>query len=235
MARTASVTHFVAVSDLSNPLTSQEGILLEVAGKGGDTPKNRARALEIAHQMWERGEIAADKFPDGLTQDNIFYIPSDSPHLQFPHPAKDSQKLPPIIQGAQEIVELTKLQLEVQQIAQEAQPYLPIIQAVLERTRPLTAEERELVQDKRFAKTLERLAATIAEQEHYRENCAKYGKLILNAITWQLNKGVKEPTQTQKKSSPKRGIRSVGSVGSVGRQEEQRSRGAGEQGKQRKN
>jgi hypothetical protein len=198
MARMTSVAHFVAISDLSKPLTSQEGILIEVAAKGGDSPKNRAKALEIAQQMWERGEIAADEFPDGLTQDNIVYVPPDSPHLREPQALPSSRKLPPIVRGAQEIIELVKLQLAVQQIAQEAEPYFPIILSVLERTRSLTAEEQELVQDKRFAKTLEKLATTIADQENYRENCAGYGKLILNALAWQLNKGVKEPTQTKK-------------------------------------
>jgi hypothetical protein len=201
MARIASVTHYVAVSDLSKSLKDREGILIEVPGKGGDTPQNKAKALEIAHQMWEKGEIAAEQFPDGLTHENIFYVPIDSPQLQQQKTLKTSQKTPPIVQGAQEIIELTKLQLEIQQIAGEAEPYLPIIQAVLERTRPLTAEEKELVQDKKFAKTLEKLAVTIVEQENYQANCSGYGKLILNALTWQLNKGVKEPTQPKKRAS----------------------------------
>jgi hypothetical protein len=200
----ASVTHFVAVSDLRKPLTSQEGILIEVAGRGGDSPQNRAKALEIAHQMWEKGEIEADKFPDGLTQDNIFYVAPDSPQVQLPSPAKTAHKVPPIIQGAQEIIELTKLQLEIQEIAQDAEVYLPIIQAVLERARPLTAKERQLAQDKRFAKTLEKLAAAIAQQEYYRETHSKYGKLILNALTWQLNKEVRGASQNKKPSRPRK-------------------------------
>jgi hypothetical protein len=200
MTRTSSVTHFVAISDRSQPLKAQEGILIEVPGKRGDTPQNRAKALEIAHQMWQRGEIEADKFPDGLGAENLVYVPPDSLPEQLPQASPKLEQMPPIVQGAQEIVELTKLQLEVQQLAQEAEVYLPIIQAVLERTRPLTIKEKELVQDKRFAKTLERLAATIAKQEQYREKGVKYGQLILNAITWQLNKGIKAPTQAKKLS-----------------------------------
>jgi hypothetical protein len=200
MARTSSVTHFVAISEFSQPLRFQEGILIEVAGRGGDTPKNRAKALEIAHQMWQKGEIEADKFPDGLGEENIVYVPPESPPGQLTQTVPVSEKMPPIVQGAREIVELTKLQLEVQQVAEEASVYLPIIQAVLERTRPLTPEEKGSVQDKRFAKTLEKLAATIAKQEQYREKGVKYGQLILNAINWQLNKGVKVPTPTKKTS-----------------------------------
>lgn len=200
MTTTSSVTHFVAVSALSQPLKAQEGILIEVARKGGDTPHNRARALEIAHQMWQKGEIEADKFPDGLTQENIIYVPPESLDGKLSPTSPEQEKIAPIVQGAQEIVELTKLQLEVQQIASEAEIYLPIIQAVLDRTRPLSAQEKEVVQDKRFAKTLERLAATIAKQEQYREQGTKYAQMILNAITWQLNKGIKVPTQRKKTS-----------------------------------
>lgn len=191
MAKTSSVTHFVAVSDLSKPVANQEGILIEVEGKGGDNQKNRAKALEILNQMWEKGEIEADKFPDGLTQENIFYVPANSPHLQSPQALKEAQKLLPVVQGAQEIIQLTKLQIEVQQAAEEAEPYVPIIQAVLERTRPLTAEEKDLAKDKKYGKTLEKLGAAIAGQEEYQENCTGNGNLILNAIAWQLNQGVK--------------------------------------------
>lgn len=199
MTRQATVTHFVAVSDLSQPATSQEGILIEVTGRGGDTPGNRAKALAIAQKKWETGEIAAEKFPEGLTLENIAYVPPESAaSVQKP------PKLPPLIQGAQEILELTKLQLEVQQIAVEAEPYLPIIQAVLQGTRPFTAKEKELVQDKHFSKTLERFAATLTKQEQYRDNSPGYGKLVLNALAWQLGKGVKEPAQTQKKRQPVR-------------------------------
>ena len=47
-----------------------------------------------------------------------------------------------MVQGAQEIIKLTKLQIEVQDAASEAAPYIPIVEAVLDRTRPLTPEER---------------------------------------------------------------------------------------------
>jgi hypothetical protein len=216
MTRTPSTTHYVAVSDFSKPLAEQEGILIQVEGRGGDNHRNRTKALEIVQQMWQKGDIEADKFPDGLTQDNILYVPPDSPNLQSPRRLKKSPQVPPIVQGAQEIIELTKLQLEVQEAAEEAEPYLPIIHAILERTRPLTAEEKELVKDKKYAKTLEKLGTIIAEQENYRETGTKYASLILNAIAWQLNKGVKElipakktaqkrkpPTTTRRKTSNK--------------------------------
>lgn len=207
MTRTSSTINYVAVSDFAKPLAEQEGILIEVEGRGGDNLRNRAKALEIAHQMWEKGDIEPDKFPDGLTQENILYVPPDSPNLQSPQTLKKSPKLPPIVQGAQEIIQLTKLQLEVQEVAEEAEAYLPIIHAVLERTRPLTSEEKELVRDKKYAKTLEKLATMIAEQENYRETGTKYASLILNAIAWQLNKGVKDlinpKKRTQKRKSPR--------------------------------
>lgn len=220
MARRSSVTHFVAVSDRSQPLGGQEGILIEVAGKGGDTPQNRARALEIAHQMWQSGEIEADKFPDGLDDGNIIYVPPESSLSISQSPGK----IPPIVRGAQEVVELTKLQLEVQQAAQEAEVYLPIVQAVLERTRPLTSEEKELVQDRRFAKTLEKLAASIAKQEDYRERGMKYAPLILNAMTWQLNKGIESPARGPKRSRSK-SVRSKGSQKAASQSRVRRSRG----------
>jgi hypothetical protein len=137
------------------------------------------------------GEIAQEKFPDGLNQENIFYVPPDSSRLKTTPVTKEVVNLPPIVQGAQEIVELTKLQLEVQEAAAETEPYLPIIEAILERTRPLTAEEKELAKDKKYGKTLERLGEAVAKQEDYRENCTGQGKLILNVVAWQLSQGVK--------------------------------------------
>ena len=68
MAKTPAVSHFVAVSDLNKPAAEQEGILVEVVGTG-DTKKNRAKALEIVQEMWEKEEIDVNRFPDGLTPD----------------------------------------------------------------------------------------------------------------------------------------------------------------------
>ncbi|OKH24918.1 hypothetical protein NIES593_06825 [Hydrococcus rivularis NIES-593] len=148
MARRKTITHFVAVSDINQPADEQEGILIEVEGKEGDTLQNRTQALEILQQMWERGEIEADKFPDGMTAEHLFYVPPESSRLQKSQVPQKTDILAPVIQGAQEIVQLTKLQLEVQEAAEEAFTYVPIIQSVLEKTRPLTAEEKELVKDK---------------------------------------------------------------------------------------
>lgn len=195
MARRKTVTHFVAVSDINQPADEQEGILIEVKGKEGDPLQNRTKALEILQQMWERGEIEADKFPDGMTAEHLFYVPPESSRLQKSQVPQKTDILAPVIQGAQEIVQLTKLQLEVQEAAEEAFTYVPIIQSVLEKTRPLTAEEKELVKDKKYGKTIERLGAAIAEQENYRERCTGNGTLILNAIAWQLDRGVKSPTE----------------------------------------
>ncbi|NJK50780.1 hypothetical protein HC931_24090 [Candidatus Gracilibacteria bacterium] len=187
MARRKSVTHFVAVSDLSQPATKQEGVLIEIEGKGGDTPQNREKALEILQQMWEKGEIESDKFPDGMTQDHLFYVPPESSRLQEEAQTNEqTDSLTPIVQGAQEIIQLTKLQIEVQEAAEEASPYVPIIQAVLERSRPLSVEEKELAKDKKYGKTLERLGIAVAQQEDYREHCTGNANLILNAIAWQL-------------------------------------------------
>ena len=193
MPRRKAVTHFVAVSDLSQSPTKQEGILVEVEGRGGDTPTNRGRALEILQQMWEKGEIASDKFPDGLTQEHIFYVPPESIPQGKTQEVSKQKSVPPIVQGAQEIIQMTKLQLEVQEVAEEAAPYLSIIQAVWERSRPLNGEERELAKNKNYGKTLEKLGTTIAKQEEYRQQSPGYGKLIINALSWQLNQGVKTP------------------------------------------
>ena len=192
MVKTQNVSQFVAVSDLSKPANEQEGILVEVKGAGGDTEKNRAKALELVRQMWEQEEIEADLFPDGITSEHIFYVPAISPSNKSLNGNKNNQSLSPIVEGAQEIIQLTKLQLEAQEASEQAQPYVPIIQVILDRTRPLTTEEKELAKDKKYGKTIEKLGTVIAHQEEFQANCSGNGVLILNAIAWQLNHGIKE-------------------------------------------
>lgn len=199
MGRRKSVNHFVAVNDLSQPAEVQEGIMVEVGGLEGDTPQNRTKALEILGQMWEKGEIESSQFPNGLSDENIFYVPVSAHKGEGNEDVKESPKLPPIVQGAQEIVQLTRLQLEVQDLAEEAAPYVPIIQAILERSRPLTVEEKEIVKDKKYGKTLEKLGLSIAEQDDYHEHCTGQASLILNVIAWQLSQGVKM-TNTEKEN-----------------------------------
>lgn len=193
MAKTPAVTHFVAVSDLSKPADEQEGILVEVLGTG-DTKKNRAKALEIVQEMWEKEEIDVDRFPDGLTPDHIFYVPSDSSQVKSSKAMSEDRELP-IVQGAREIIQLTKLQLEVQEASEQAEQYVPIIKVVLERSRPLTAEEKELAKDKKYGKTIEKLGSVVAEQEEFQASCTGNGNLVLNAISWQLNRGVEPQKQ----------------------------------------
>ncbi len=187
MIKTKAVSYFVAVSDISQPMEEQEGILLEVQSKGGDTPKNRAKALEMVTQMWEKGEIDDEHFPDGITSDNIFYVPPEDSSPAASESGVVKSELSPVVQGAQEIIQLTKLQIEVQEAATAVAPYTSIIEAVLDRTRPLTSEEQKLAKDKKYGKTIERIGSAIASQEEYQENCTGNGKLILNAISWQLN------------------------------------------------
>ena len=195
MAKTPAVSHFVAVSDLSKPAAQQEGILIEVAGTG-DTKKNRAKALDIVQEMWEKEEIDVDRFPDGLTPDHIFHVPADSPQVKSKNAVSDSQELLPIVQGAKEIIQLTKLQLDVQEASEQAEQYVPIIKVVLERSRPLTAEEKELAKDKKYGKTIEKLGSIVAQQEEFQETCTGNGELVLNAIAWQLSQGA-EPQAKQ--------------------------------------
>ncbi|MEM8674814.1 MAG: hypothetical protein AAGF83_13215 [Cyanobacteria bacterium P01_G01_bin.67] len=189
MAKTPAVSHFVAVSDLSKPVTEQEGILVEVSSTAGDTKKNRAKALEIVQEMWEKEEIDVNRFPDGLTPEHIFYVPPNSPQPKSTKVVSDSQELLPIVQGAQEIIQLTKLQLEVQDASEQAEQYVPIIKVVLERSRPLTSEEKELAKDKKYGKTIEKLGSVVAAQEEFQETCSGNGNLVLNAIAWQLSQG----------------------------------------------
>jgi hypothetical protein len=191
MAKTSVVSHFVAVSDLSKPAAEQEGILIEVSGTG-DTQKNRAKALDIVQEMWEKEEIDQNSFPDGLTPDHIFYVPTDSPSVTASKTVSDSQELLPIVQGAKEIIQLTKLQLEVQEASEQAEQYIPIIKVVLERSRPLTTEEKELAKDKKYGKTIERLGSIVAEQEEFQESCSGNGNLVLNAIAWQLSQSLSQ-------------------------------------------
>ena len=193
MAKTPAVSHFVAVSDLSKPAAEQEGILVEVSGTAGDTKKNRAKALEIVQEMWEKEEIDVNRFPDGLTPDHIFYVPSNSSQVKSTQAESESQELLPIVRGAQEIIQLTKLQLEVQEASEQAEQYVPIIRVVLERSRPLTAEEKELAKDKKYGKTIEKLGSVVAAQEEFQESCTGNGNLVLNAIAWQLDRGTEPP------------------------------------------
>ena len=193
MAKTPAVSHFVAVSDLSKPAAEQEGILVEVSGTAGDTKKNRAKALEIVQEMWEKEEIDVNRFPDGLTPDHIFYVPSNSSQVKSTQAVSENQELLPIVRGAQEIIQLTKLQLEVQEASEQAEQYIPIIQVVLERSRPLTAEEKELAKDKKYGKTIEKLGSVVAAQEEFQESCTGNGNLVLNAIAWQLDRGTEPP------------------------------------------
>ena len=188
MAKTPAVSHFVAVSDLSKPADEQEGILIEVPGSG-DTKKNRAKALDLVQEMWEKEEIDVNRFPDGLTPDHIFHVPSDSPQVKSSNKVSESQELLPIVQGAKEIIQLTKLQLEVQEASEQAEQYVPIIKVVLERSRPLTDEEKELAKDKKYGKTIEKLGSVVAQQEEFQETCTGNGSLVLNAIAWQLSQG----------------------------------------------
>ena len=197
MSRRKSVTHFVAVNDLEQPPSKQEGLLIEVPKKGGDIPSNREQALQIVLNKWEKGEIEPDLFPNGLSDENIFYVPPDSPRLQKSETQKESAPIPPIVEGAQEIIQLTKLQLEVQQAAEEAAPYVPIIEAVLSGTRPLNSSEREIARDKKYAKTISKLGEMVASQSDYRESCTGNGKLILNAIRWQCEQGIKAELESQ--------------------------------------
>ena len=193
MAKSPAVSHFVAVSDLSKRAAEQEGILIEVPGTG-DTKKNRAKALDIVKEMWEKEEIDVDRFPDGLTQDHIFYVPSDNLQVKSTKTVSDPELLP-IVQGAQEIIQLTKLQLEVQEASEQAEQYVPIIKVVLERSRPLTAEEKELAKDKKYGKTIEKLGSVVAAQEEFQETCSGNGSLVLNAIAWQLSQGTEPQAQ----------------------------------------
>jgi hypothetical protein len=189
MAKSPAVSHFVAVSDLSKPAAEQEGILIEVPGTG-DTKSNRAKALNIVQEMWEQEKIDVNRFPDGLTPDHIFHVPSDSPQVKSNQVVSDNQELLPIVQGAQEIIQLTKLQLEVQEASEQAEQYVPIIKVVLERSRPLSMEEKELAKDKKYGKTIEKLGSVVAAQEEFQETCSGNGNLVLNAIAWQLSQGI---------------------------------------------
>jgi hypothetical protein len=201
MAKSSAVSHFVAVSDLSKPVAEQEGILVEVKGTTGDTPRNREKALEIVREMWEKEEIDLDLFPDGITQENIHYVPPNTNNTKKSEPSTavsevdkspessvEDTELLPIVEGAREIIQLTKLQIEVQEASEQAAQYIPIIQTILKRSRPLTPEEIELAKDKKYGKTIERLGSLVAEQEEYQEKCSGNGNLILNAIAWQLNR-----------------------------------------------
>lgn len=188
MVKTKGVSYFVAVSDLAKPVAEQEGFLVQVDNRSGDTEKNRAKALDIVNQMWEEGNIESDKFPDGVTKEHIFFVPPDSPQLRSPKALNQEPEVLPVVQGAQEIIELTKLQVEVQEAAEETAPYAPIIEAILDRSRPLTPEEKDLAKEKKYGKVINRMGFAIASQEDYQANCTGNGRLILNAIAWQLNR-----------------------------------------------
>ena len=85
----------------------------------------------------------------------------------------------------------------MQQAAEEAAPYIPIIEAVLSGTRPLNSSEREIARDKKYAKVISKLGEMVASQSDYRESCTGNAKLILNAIRWQCEQGVKPDLESQ--------------------------------------
>lgn len=201
MVKTSAVSRFVAVSDLSKPVAEQEGILIEVKGAGGDTNRNREKALDIVRQMWEKEEIEVDLFPDGITSENIFYVPEVNSPKQPSSTEPESQTVIPIVQGAQEIIQLTKLQIEAQEASEQAAQYVPIIKAILDRSRPLTPEEKELAKDKKYGKTLEKLGSVIASQEEFQESCSGNAALILNAIAWQLSQNVQSQSSDKDTSN----------------------------------
>ena len=100
-------------------------------------------------------------------------------------------------------MQLTKLQIEVQEAAEEAAPYTPIIETILDRSRPLSSEEKELAKEKKYGKIIERVGTAVANQEDFQENCTGNGKLILNAIAWNLNESIPEaenPAQAESES-----------------------------------
>lgn len=186
MSRTKSQVHFVAIDDVTKAQDSLEGFLISFSGHGGDSMTNRKKALEIAQQQWSEGKIEESMFSQGLSEENIVFIPADSPRLtQSEEESKETEELPPIVQGAQEIIELTRLQLQVEELGDEVKPYKPIIEAILSGERSLTSSEREIVKDKKYSKGLIKFAETIAEQEDYRERVSENVHLILNRLDWE--------------------------------------------------
>lgn len=178
--------HFVAVSDLDQAPEFQEGILISVTGRGGNTARNRAEALELITQMWENATIPDHLFPDGISQANLQFIPPfEDTHSMSDSPETAMPEIAPIVQGAQEIIRLTKLQIEAQETGQEMNPYVPIIRAVLDRSRPLTEDEMTLAKEKSYGKIIEKFGKAIAAQEEFQSQCTGNGKLILNAFEWQ--------------------------------------------------
>lgn len=179
MSRRKSVVEYTVVEDPSKSPSEQQGYALVIEGRGGDTEKNRARALEVALTKYENGEIPADRFKNGLGAENILYVP---PPKGKDEEEEEEETLLPIQLGAREAIEKTKLALATHQAVQEVLPYLPLLKLVSDydnRPRKLTSEEMNTASDKGYGKAIEKFGAAVAEEQQFHANSTGNDKLII--------------------------------------------------------
>jgi hypothetical protein len=178
MPRGKSTVEYVLISDPTKLVKEQEGYLLLVEGRSY-ADKNHHKALELALLKYEEGEFPDDKFPDGITLEHI--LPAAPEPL-----ALEEQELLPIQIGAREVVELVRLQVDVQDAIEEVIPYRGTLEKLKdygsEAQALLTPEEKEKVRDRNFPKVLNQMASAIVSQEDYRQNCTGYYKMIIDII-----------------------------------------------------
>lgn len=175
MTRQKSTVSYTVIDDLSLPPETQKGTVIQVEGRGGDTPKNRERALEIALKMFEDGEITG--FPDGLNLENIVYTPP------VDEPATPEETLRPIQRAAREALKTVELFIQKQEAIDAATLCLEILEiAVANNGKRLTYEQVAQAKDRSFGKTINNLADAIATQEIFLESAEGLTEMITSII-----------------------------------------------------
>lgn len=171
MTRQKSTVSYTVIEDLSVPPEQQKGTVIQIEGRGGDTPQNRKRALEVALSMFENGELTG--FPDGLSLENIVYAPPSN------ESATTEENLRPIQRAAREALKTVELFIAKQEAIDAATPCLEIIEiAAANNGKRLSSEQIAIAKDKAFGKTINNLADAIAAQESFLESAEGLTEMI---------------------------------------------------------
>ncbi len=194
MTRQKSTVNYTVIDDLSLPPEAQKATVIQVEGRGGDTQKNRERALEMALKMFENGEITG--FPDGLNLENIVYTP---PIEESATPEED---LRPIQRAAREALKTVELFIQKQEAIEAATPCLEILEiAAANNGKRLTSEQITQAKDRSFGKTINNLADAIATQEIFLESSEGLTEMITAIIK---DGQIVASTEDIEKAAPKR-------------------------------
>ncbi|MBE9039979.1 hypothetical protein IQ235_04130 [Oscillatoriales cyanobacterium LEGE 11467] len=163
--------HYLIIDNLEAPEIEREGVLVLLGAKK-DSSRARQQAIELVRTLWEEERLPEERFANGITEESIVSISQKT----------ENPKLTPVEQGAVELCELLALQVSYQQACVDAAPLVPVVRAVVEEERALSAEELEIAKDKKTAKILQKVAAASADLSRFREAMSGNAKLILEVI-----------------------------------------------------